>query len=454
MSAYDPMPIDNATAWGNWARDTVESLDFRARQFHIQDPRWEGPSGAVGVGNANADTYAINAALTYVAGATAGREKALYFGGGKHLRINSKITWPAGIHFMGGPGSEALNNRKCTFRWDGTAGGDMFECVLTGDRVIDTLITEAVFREGTNRPGRLWVLGDSATSSGVDFGTMFYRVSLNNFDGDGVDIRFGPTNFFALNFRADNFSQNIFRIAVNNAVSHVTIGHFTADNTGGVTGGGRLLHLDGTSAGNNKSISAHIFDGKYEINTALLSPHKTLVLATMDPTASQAIQHRVRLSDIEVALGGGVSSDYSIVKARRTDDVATRYVEVEATNMTHGPGLSGRLIDGVTDPHNLGSFTGKVPNWSYSPQGFGFATPGAEGILNDYQTQTRFRDLLVGLGSYTDLAGSGGGRGLLKIHNALANPTANPVGGGYLYVDTGALKYRGTSGTVTTIANA
>ena len=33
-------------------------------------------------------------------------------------------------------------------------------------------------------------------------------------------------------------------------------------------------------------------------------------------------------------------------------------------------------------------------------------------------------------------------------------PSANPTGGGVLYVEAGALKYRGSSGTVTTIANA
>ena len=37
--------------------------------------------------------------------------------------------------------------------------------------------------------------------------------------------------------------------------------------------------------------------------------------------------------------------------------------------------------------------------------------------------------------------------------NATA-PSANPSGGGVLYVESGALKYRGSSGTVTTIANA
>jgi hypothetical protein len=33
-------------------------------------------------------------------------------------------------------------------------------------------------------------------------------------------------------------------------------------------------------------------------------------------------------------------------------------------------------------------------------------------------------------------------------------PSANPTGGGVLYVEAGALKYRGSSGTITTIANA
>ncbi len=47
-----------------------------------------------------------------------------------------------------------------------------------------------------------------------------------------------------------------------------------------------------------------------------------------------------------------------------------------------------------------------------------------------------------------------GGAGILFVSNAFALPTANPTGGGYLYVDTGALKYRGSSGTITMIAAA
>jgi len=55
---------------------------------------------------------------------------------------------------------------------------------------------------------------------------------------------------------------------------------------------------------------------------------------------------------------------------------------------------------------------------------------------------------LGGDGSY------GAGAGVIFVKNRTTVPTSNPVGGGLLYVDAGALKYRGSSGTVTTIANA
>ena len=49
---------------------------------------------------------------------------------------------------------------------------------------------------------------------------------------------------------------------------------------------------------------------------------------------------------------------------------------------------------------------------------------------------------------------NGGGDGVLAIGNVGTVPTSNPVGGGVLFVQGGALKYRGSSGTVTTIAAA
>jgi len=57
----------------------------------------------------------------------------------------------------------------------------------------------------------------------------------------------------------------------------------------------------------------------------------------------------------------------------------------------------------------------------------------------------------VGIGTTNQF---GSGAGVIGIGNCNTAPSTNPSGGGVLYVESGALKYRGSSGTVTTIANA
>lgn len=48
----------------------------------------------------------------------------------------------------------------------------------------------------------------------------------------------------------------------------------------------------------------------------------------------------------------------------------------------------------------------------------------------------------------------GGAGGMLGLTNAGTVPTSNPAGGGVLYAEGGALKWRGSAGTVTTLAPA
>lgn len=62
-------------------------------------------------------------------------------------------------------------------------------------------------------------------------------------------------------------------------------------------------------------------------------------------------------------------------------------------------------------------------------------------------------DSALNVGFWTDSA-FGSGQKVIGIQNATAVPSTNPSGGGVLYVEGGALKYRGSSGTVTTIAPA
>ena len=87
-------------------------------------------------------------------------------------------------------------------------------------------------------------------------------------------------------------------------------------------------------------------------------------------------------------------------------------------------------------------------------KGSGGGTARAMNLMTDataravFEATTFNTTLLASAGSY------GSGSGVLFLGNATTAPTTDPTGGGILYVEAGALKFRGSSGTVTTIANA
>lgn len=69
-------------------------------------------------------------------------------------------------------------------------------------------------------------------------------------------------------------------------------------------------------------------------------------------------------------------------------------------------------------------------------------------ILGYTGSATRGNISLFGAGSF------GSGIGVVFIANAATVPATDPTGGGILYVESGALKYRGSSGTITTLGAA
>ena len=74
---------------------------------------------------------------------------------------------------------------------------------------------------------------------------------------------------------------------------------------------------------------------------------------------------------------------------------------------------------------------------------------GVQAAAPEDQTLTFNASVAIG-----GAASLGGGKGVAFIANANTVPTTDPSGGGILYVESGALKFRGSSGTITTIASA
>ena len=83
--------------------------------------------------------------------------------------------------------------------------------------------------------------------------------------------------------------------------------------------------------------------------------------------------------------------------------------------------------------------------------------PSSDGYV---RMQVGGQDLLVldgyvfNVSIFQEFGSYGGGTHVIFIANSNSIPSADPSGGGILYVENGALKYRGSSGTVTVLGPA
>jgi hypothetical protein len=83
-----------------------------------------------------------------------------------------------------------------------------------------------------------------------------------------------------------------------------------------------------------------------------------------------------------------------------------------------------------------------------SPEGKGFDT------IVVFQRPVAGGNIEFGFNRASDFEDCGGGQGVIAIANAAGAPVGPLAGAGILYVEDGALKYRGSIGTVTVIAPA
>jgi len=116
-------------------------------------------------------------------------------------------------------------------------------------------------------------------------------------------------------------------------------------------------------------------------------------------------------------------------------------------------GVSRWLFSSGGDIVNLAAGRVRNTGGSLANPAYSFSTDSDTGILLEASNSMT---LAAGGGRVANFAlnrnGSSGPS--VFIENLTAAPTTNPAGGGILYCEGGALKYRGSAGTVTTIAAA
>ena len=103
----------------------------------------------------------------------------------------------------------------------------------------------------------------------------------------------------------------------------------------------------------------------------------------------------------------------------------------------------------LTVRNSHASASGKLQSWQVTASNTEVASISAAGA-GTFNGLTLSTTTSLSLGTPS----LGGGAGVISIANATTAPTTDPSGGGILYCSGGALVFRGSSGTITTIAAA
>lgn len=152
---------------------------------------------------------------------------------------------------------------------------------------------------------------------------------------------------------------------------------------------------------------------------------------------------------------GGTSGTTGGLQVNRNTSSA-----LQVTNTgTGGAGIQVTLADN-TSVVSRGQVTGDT-NARYAVLATGQIEWGSGSLTRDVNLYRSAADVLKTDDSFhvtqnlrVNTTSLGGGAGLIALANATTVPTTNPTGGGVLYAEGGALKWRGSSGTVTTIGPA
>ncbi len=158
-------------------------------------------------------------------------------------------------------------------------------------------------------------------------------------------------------------------------------------------------------------------------------------------TVQQLLSALAGITTTEVKIADGVDGDSVLLIL--TNDQPNSASSVNETSQLRF-GFAGNLDVGRIIAGKEGDYTSAPNEDSF----LAFYTD-IDGTVSEKVRITSAGDLGI---NTTDQFGSGAA--VIGIANATTVPTTNPTGGGVLYVEAGALKYRGSSGTITTLGVA
>lgn len=423
-------PLTQAALSGAYAPVAAASRHPLTQMYHADG------FGAVGNGVAD-DTAEIQAAIDAAFAAGGG---VVYLGDG-HYKVTG-LTLPSRVSLRGNNGG-AQAPTKTRITYSGTAGGKLITPATPTGNTINWNLAGIYFDGG----GLAAVVLD------------FFRVSYSRME----DCLIGGAQAggVGVQYDAEVSGQCYFNTADNCKVDGLPTGvRYTRGANANRWNGGKIGNGDvgmeflSLSAGNivigtdfETATSKHIYlDANMNVFVGL---HMESAPIGFDLTANAG-----RTARFATTFASSVTTYVqSATKYMTTldDETTTKAaMKIGGTHISSDYLGSGTSVD--CDP-NTSTGTGTV-RWRF----FRFITTTGSRLWTIYKGDgTGTRAFEVDAGNtivYVGDVAVGGGVGVLGIANRGTAPASNPVGGGVLYVQAGALVYKGSSGTVTTIAPA
>lgn len=254
----------------------------------------------------------------------------------------------------------------------------------------------------------------------------------------------------------------------------VTTGDTASDSVGvgqgvAITGAGNVVIGSGASSSVTSNTIVGRSAGAAGARTIAIGNAAAGTGTTTDLIVIGANSTFANLSNI-IAIGGGITqsglSTGTIVLGHNNNGsggFSTIFLRGGAdlhTSATAVPAWTNRYKNAQGTNISAGDVTTIAPRATGTATGgaFIFQTAPVTGSGTTLQTpQTIFRIEPTTNIAFTGAgvtASYGSGVGVFFLANAGTNPSTNPTGGGILYVNAGALTYRGSAGTVTVVAPA